>query len=70
VLYPCPAKGVGRETGARVQISQSAPNIIKPHEIAVSWGFFILRIFETVLYYFEKFSAITVLVTVSIMPND
>jgi hypothetical protein len=29
-----------------------------------------LRIFETVSYYFEKISAITVLVTVSIMPND
>ena len=48
---PIPAKGVGRETGARVQISQSAPNSKNPRSLATFGDlFFILQI-----YCFENF---------------
>ena len=59
-----PAKGVGRETGARVQISQSAPNSeisSKNSDILRGYFLFLLR---WVLPSFEKFSPITVPVTV------
>ena len=49
-----PAKGVGRETGARVQISQSAPYSQKPRRIAIFYevNFFVSFLVSSYIFIF------------------
>ena len=71
VKIHAPAKGVGRETGTRVQISQSAPyiteNPIEQAFMLTLWDFILYVIIAKVLESFEKLNLITVPVTVLVI---